>query len=72
MHFDYCTTASIDFVMLDESSFSNILQVIINSSLYMNNMKNVAIFLYLNKYHHLGKKSGLSSWIRCLQGANIF
>ncbi|XP_049362808.1 BTB/POZ domain-containing protein At2g30600 [Solanum verrucosum] len=26
MHFDYCTTASIDFVMLDESSFSNILQ----------------------------------------------
>ncbi|XP_055833872.1 BTB/POZ domain-containing protein At2g30600 isoform X1 [Solanum dulcamara] len=26
MHFDYCTTASIDFVVLDESSFSNILQ----------------------------------------------
>ncbi|CAN4094082.1 unnamed protein product [Withania somnifera] len=26
MHFDYCTTASVDFVMLDESSFSNILQ----------------------------------------------
>ncbi|XP_070028530.1 BTB/POZ domain-containing protein At2g30600 isoform X1 [Nicotiana sylvestris] len=26
MHFDYCTTASIDFVMLDEASFSNILQ----------------------------------------------
>ncbi|KAK4348915.1 hypothetical protein RND71_031670 [Anisodus tanguticus] len=26
MHFDYCTTASIDFVMLDETSFCNILQ----------------------------------------------
>ncbi|KAJ8540866.1 hypothetical protein K7X08_001682 [Anisodus acutangulus] len=26
MHFDYCTTASINFVMLDETSFSNILQ----------------------------------------------
>ncbi|CAN4123088.1 unnamed protein product [Withania somnifera] len=26
MHFDYCTTASVDFVMLDQSSFSNILQ----------------------------------------------
>ncbi|CAA0842003.1 BTB/POZ domain-containing protein [Striga hermonthica] len=26
MHFDYCTTASIDFVMLDETSFRNILQ----------------------------------------------
>lgn len=26
MHFDYCTTATIDFVLLDESSFSNILQ----------------------------------------------
>lgn len=27
MHFDYCTTASSDFVLLDESAFSNILQV---------------------------------------------
>ncbi|XP_071733978.1 BTB/POZ domain-containing protein At2g30600 [Rutidosis leptorrhynchoides] len=26
MHFDYCTTASIDFVLLDESTFSSILQ----------------------------------------------
>ncbi|GAA0177007.1 hypothetical protein LIER_29643 [Lithospermum erythrorhizon] len=26
MHFDYCTTASTDFVMLDEATFSNILQ----------------------------------------------
>ncbi|KAL6578268.1 hypothetical protein OROMI_010596 [Orobanche minor] len=26
MHFDYCTTASIDFVMLDEATFGNILQ----------------------------------------------
>ena len=26
MHFDYCTTASSDFVLLDESTFSNILQ----------------------------------------------
>ncbi|KAL3514862.1 hypothetical protein ACH5RR_027579 [Cinchona calisaya] len=26
MHFDYCTTASIDFVMLDEETFGNILQ----------------------------------------------
>lgn len=26
-HFDYCTTASIDFVMLDEATFGNILQV---------------------------------------------
>ncbi|XP_042063988.1 BTB/POZ domain-containing protein At2g30600-like isoform X1 [Salvia splendens] len=25
-HFDYCTTASIDFVMLDEATFGNILQ----------------------------------------------
>lgn len=29
MHFDYCTTANIDFVMLDESTFRNILQVIL-------------------------------------------
>lgn len=45
MHFDYCTTASIDFVMLDEASFSNILQVIIIPSLFfnLNNMNNVAI-----------------------------
>lgn len=27
MNFDYCTTASIDFVMLDEATFGNILQV---------------------------------------------
>jgi hypothetical protein len=27
MHFDYCTTASIDFVLLDERTFSNIIQV---------------------------------------------
>lgn len=27
MHFDYCTTASIDFVMLDEATFSSILKV---------------------------------------------
>ncbi|KAK2999675.1 hypothetical protein RJ639_023754 [Escallonia herrerae] len=26
MHFDYCTTASVDFVLLDEETFSNILQ----------------------------------------------
>ncbi|PQM36696.1 BTB/POZ domain-containing protein [Prunus yedoensis var. nudiflora] len=26
MHFDYCTTASIDFVLLDETTFSNIVQ----------------------------------------------
>ncbi|XP_023923175.1 BTB/POZ domain-containing protein At2g30600 [Quercus suber] len=26
MHFDYCTTASIDFVLLDETTFSNIIQ----------------------------------------------
>lgn len=26
-HFDYCTTASTDFVLLDESTFSNILEV---------------------------------------------
>ncbi|KAL8487068.1 hypothetical protein ACS0TY_023666 [Phlomoides rotata] len=26
MHFDYCTTTNIDFVMLDESTFRNILQ----------------------------------------------
>ncbi|GFP78976.1 BTB/POZ domain-containing protein at2g30600 [Phtheirospermum japonicum] len=26
MHFDYCTTANIDFVMLDEATFGNILQ----------------------------------------------
>nr|XP_043615321.1 BTB/POZ domain-containing protein At2g30600 [Erigeron canadensis] len=26
MHFDYCTTASTDFILLDESTFSNILQ----------------------------------------------
>ncbi|KAG8369275.1 hypothetical protein BUALT_Bualt15G0134500 [Buddleja alternifolia] len=26
MHFDYCTTASTDFVMLDEATFQNILQ----------------------------------------------
>lgn len=26
-HFDYCTTASIDFIMLDEATFGNILQV---------------------------------------------
>lgn len=31
MHFDYCTTASIDFVMLDEATFGNILQVILAS-----------------------------------------
>lgn len=27
MHFDYCTTATIDFVLLDEQIFANILQV---------------------------------------------
>lgn len=27
MHFDYCTTATIDFVLLDEQTFTNILQV---------------------------------------------
>lgn len=26
-HFDYCTTASTDFVMLDAATFANILQV---------------------------------------------
>ncbi|KAB1226139.1 hypothetical protein CJ030_MR1G023912 [Morella rubra] len=26
MHFDYCTTASIDFILLDETTFSNIIQ----------------------------------------------
>ncbi|CAL8995438.1 unnamed protein product [Prunus brigantina] len=26
MHFDYCTTASVDFVLLDETTFSNIIQ----------------------------------------------
>ncbi|XP_011034881.1 PREDICTED: BTB/POZ domain-containing protein At2g30600-like isoform X2 [Populus euphratica] len=26
MHFDYCTTASLDFILLDESNFSNIIQ----------------------------------------------
>ncbi|KAG6785575.1 hypothetical protein POTOM_007141 [Populus tomentosa] len=26
MHFDYCTTASLDFILLDESNFSNIVQ----------------------------------------------
>ncbi|KAK6116169.1 hypothetical protein DH2020_008438 [Rehmannia glutinosa] len=30
MHFDYCTTASIDFVMLDEATFGNILQYLIS------------------------------------------
>lgn len=44
MHFDYCTTVIIDFVMLDESSFRNILQVIIIPSLYMNYVKNVLTF----------------------------
>lgn len=29
MNFDYCTTASTDFVMLDEATFGNILQVIL-------------------------------------------
>lgn len=48
MHFDYCTTASIDFVMLDESSFSNILQVIIISSLYMIKLWRVLGFFVLN------------------------
>lgn len=27
MHFDYCTTANIEFVILDESTFRKILQV---------------------------------------------
>lgn len=27
MHFDYCTTASVDFILLDETTFSNIIQV---------------------------------------------
>lgn len=27
MHFDYCTTASMDFVMLEAASFSHIIQV---------------------------------------------
>lgn len=27
MHFDYCTTTSTDFVLLDQSAFSSILQV---------------------------------------------
>ena len=27
MHFDYCTTASIDFTLLDETIFSNIIRV---------------------------------------------
>lgn len=27
MHFDYCTTANTDFVLLDEATFTNILQV---------------------------------------------
>lgn len=27
MHFDYCTTASIDFIVLDEETFGSILQV---------------------------------------------
>lgn len=27
MHFDYCTTASVDFVLLDEAAFSSIIQV---------------------------------------------
>ena len=33
-HFDYCTTASIDFVMLDEATFGNILQVNLISIAY--------------------------------------
>lgn len=27
MHFDYCTTARIDFIVLDEETFGSILQV---------------------------------------------
>lgn len=27
MHFDYCTTASLDFVLLDQTAFSDILEV---------------------------------------------
>jgi hypothetical protein len=27
MHFDYCTTTSLDFILLDETNFSNIIQV---------------------------------------------
>lgn len=27
MHFDYCTTASVDFVLLDETAFSSIIRV---------------------------------------------
>lgn len=59
MHFDYCTTASIDFVMLDEASFSNILQVIIIPSLFfnLNNMNNVAILDTWTRNHHLDKES---------------
>lgn len=39
MHFDYCTTACFDFVMLEEATFGNILQV--SSSL----LKGVSSFL---------------------------
>lgn len=37
MHFDYCTSASIDFVMLDEATFGNILQVNLDSGYSIDN-----------------------------------
>lgn len=38
MNFDYCISASTDFVMLDETTFINIIQVRLSSSFILLNL----------------------------------
>lgn len=50
MNFDYCTTASIDFVMLDEATFGNILQVnLFSCYCRVNSMLITPTLLYLDQ-----------------------
>lgn len=45
MHFDYCTTASLDFVLLDQTTFSDILEVCILLHQPSHSCKNLSIYL---------------------------
>lgn len=49
MHFDYCTTASLDFVLLDQTTFSDILEVCILLHQPSHSCKNLSIYLGTTK-----------------------
>lgn len=55
MHFDYCTTASLDFVLLDQATFSDILEVCFL-------LHHQPFFSYNNLSTYLGTKKTAILW----------